>query len=95
MGILLSPPEKSQQVYQISRRTVYGTDLLVFESIPWVAEDEVRGGNARKKPQNKMTEGEKIEQLIMTNPVYPKPSEVVSQAQQRARPKPPVLDSVD
>ncbi len=63
-------------------RTVYGTNLLVFESIPWVAEEEIREGNARKKPVRQMSEGEKIEQLIMTNPVYPKPSEVVIRVQE-------------
>ncbi len=62
-------------------RSVFGTDLLVFESIPWVAEEEVREGNTGKKASGTKTEGEKIEQLIMTNPVYPKPSEVVVKVQ--------------
>jgi hypothetical protein len=66
---------------QAYSRTVYGTDLLVFESIPWVAEEDIRTGNARRKSASKMSEGEKIEQLILTNPVYPKPSEVVVKVQ--------------
>jgi len=66
---------------QTYNRTVYGTDLLVFESIPWVAEEDISKGNARKKSASKMSEGEKIEQLILTNPVYPKPSEVVVSVQ--------------
>ncbi|MDQ7782854.1 MAG: CHAT domain-containing protein [Desulfomonilaceae bacterium] len=67
---------------QSYNRSVYGTDLLVFESIPWVASEEIREGTAKKTSRTKkMSEGEKIERLIMSNPVYPKPSEVVVQVQ--------------
>lgn len=56
-------------------------DLLVFESIPWVTEESLRETSgtekSRKKPLNKLTEGEKIEKLILTNSVYPKPSDIV------------------
>ena len=56
-------------------------DLLVFESIPWVTEESLRetsgAEKSRKKASNKLTEGEKIEKLILTNSVYPKPSDIV------------------
>lgn len=58
-------------------RTVFGTDLLAFESIPWVPEEEIRQEKGTRRPERRMSEGEKIEQLIMTNPVYPKPSEII------------------
>ncbi|MBI5252773.1 MAG: hypothetical protein HY912_25025, partial [Desulfomonile tiedjei] len=59
----------------------FNGELLLFESIPWIAEEDVKessGGHAgRKKVAPKITEEERIEQLILTNPVYPKPSEIV------------------
>lgn len=56
--------------------------LLVFESIPWISEDEIKKTPSaqapHKKPtQKKLTESEKIEKLILNNPVYPKPSDIV------------------
>ena len=56
--------------------------LLVFESIPWISEDEIRqpassSGPHKKSAQKKLTESEKIEKLILSNPVYPKPSDIV------------------
>jgi hypothetical protein len=56
--------------------------LLVFESIPWISEDEIKHAPSthtpqKKHPQKKLTESEKIEKLILSNPVYPKPSEIV------------------
>jgi hypothetical protein len=58
-------------------RTVFGTDLLVFESIPWVPEEQIREGKSEPPPDEEISEGEKIERLIITNPVYDKPSEIV------------------
>lgn len=55
-------------------------DLLLFEAIPWIPEDEVRqlpSSDSRKKPSKKVPEEERIERLILSNPVYPKPSEIV------------------
>lgn len=54
--------------------------LLLFESLPWISEEELRDSPKRKKKKpgsETMTEGERIERLILTNPVYPKPSEIV------------------
>ncbi len=56
--------------------------LLVFESIPWISEDEIKQSptsapSHRKGSQKKLTESEKIEKLILSNPVYPKPSDIV------------------
>jgi CHAT domain len=59
----------------------YTGDLLLFESIPWIHEEDVRESGASqsrgKKVSQKVGEEEKIEHLILTNPVYPKPSEIV------------------
>ena len=59
--------------------------LLVFESIPWIPEEEMRetasSDSSRKKSSEKLSEGERIERLILTNPVYPKPSEIVVRMQ--------------
>ena len=56
--------------------------LLVFESIPWISNDETKQPAAqqnqpKKTPARKLTESEKIEKLILSNPVYPKPSDIV------------------
>ena len=54
--------------------------LLLFESLPWISEDELHEKpkhRKRKGGHENMTEGERIERLILTNPVYPKPSEIV------------------
>lgn len=62
------------------KSSVPGT-LLVFESIPWIPEEEMRetasAESQRKKGAEKLSDGERIERLILTNPVYPKPSEFV------------------
>jgi len=59
--------------------------LLVFESIPWIPEEEMRetatGESQQKKGGEKLSEGERIGRLILTNPVYPKPSEIVVRLQ--------------
>lgn len=59
--------------------------LLLFESIPWIPEEELKteDGPARAKKQaaEKLTEEERIERLILTNPVYPKPSDIALQLQ--------------
>ncbi|MGC8658952.1 MAG: hypothetical protein ACP5U1_07735, partial [Desulfomonilaceae bacterium] len=60
-------------------------DLVIFESIPWVTEDSLREASgadkSRKKATTKLTEGEKIEKLILSNSVYPKPSDIVISVQ--------------
>ncbi|HMK36088.1 MAG TPA: hypothetical protein VK463_13530 [Desulfomonilaceae bacterium] len=57
----------------------FAGNLIVFESLPWVPQEELgeKAEPARKKSAQKMTEEEKIERLILTNPVYPKPSDIV------------------
>lgn len=55
-------------------------NLLLFESLPWIAEEALRKSQERTRGKHKretMSEGERIERLILTNPVYPKPSEIV------------------
>ncbi len=64
------------------------TSLLLFESLPWISEEELRTGPKRKKGESgheSLTEGERIERLILTNPVYPKPSEIVIDLQKMYR----------
>ncbi len=56
--------------------------LLVFESIPWISEQELKPsqpsqGATRKTSPKKLTESEKIEKLILSNPVYPRASDIV------------------
>jgi hypothetical protein len=62
-------------------QTTYTGDLLLFESIPWIREEDMKengsGESRGKKVSPKMGEEEKIEHLILSNPVYPKPSEIV------------------
>lgn len=64
-----------------SKSEGFSGQLLLFESIPWIAEEDIKetssGHAGRKKVAQKMSEEEKIEKLILTNPVYPKPSEMV------------------
>jgi hypothetical protein len=64
-----------------SQSAGFNGELLLFESIPWIAEEEVKepvGASGRKRAAvQKMTEEQRIEQLILTNPVYPKASEMV------------------
>ncbi|MBI4964860.1 MAG: CHAT domain-containing protein [Desulfomonile tiedjei] len=59
--------------------------LLVYESIPWIPEEEMRETASpqapSKKKREKLSESERIERLILTNPVYPKPSEIVVRIQ--------------
>jgi len=59
--------------------------LLLFESIPWIPEEELKGeegtATAKKQAAEKLTEEERIERLILTNPVYPKPSDIAVQLQ--------------
>ncbi|MCL5126598.1 MAG: CHAT domain-containing protein [Deltaproteobacteria bacterium] len=60
-------------------------DLLIFESIPWVSEESLReasgGDKSGKKGSTKLTEGQKIQKLILSNSVYPKPSDIVVNVQ--------------
>ncbi len=55
-------------------------DLLLFESIPWISEEQLQDKTqieaSGKQSQAKTSEGEKIEKLVLSNPVYPKPSEI-------------------
>jgi len=55
-------------------------NLVLFESIPWIPDEDVRApsgtGPLRKKVSQNESEGEKIERLILKNSVYPKPSEI-------------------
>jgi hypothetical protein len=64
-----------------TKNSGFNGDLLLFESIPWIAEEDMKesagGTGGRKKAPHKMSEEARIEQLILTNPVYPKPSEIV------------------
>jgi len=59
--------------------------LVLFESIPWIPEEELKAmgpaDSTQKKSQEKLSEEERIERLILTNPVYPKPSEIASRLQ--------------
>lgn len=58
-------------------------DLLLFESIPWIPQEEISDGSLagmgkkKKKSSSKLSESEKIEGLILTNPVYPRPTDIV------------------
>jgi hypothetical protein len=62
-------------------QTSVSGDLLLFESLPWIREEDVPEGDSSesrgKKVSQKKGEEEKIESLILANPVYPKPSEIV------------------
>jgi len=64
-----------------SEQSGYENDLLLLESIPWIASEEIREATSdqpvRKKISEKISEEEKVEKLILNNPVYPRPSEVV------------------
>jgi hypothetical protein len=57
-------------------------NLVLFESIPWVPEEDLSEKptqpTVKKTAQRVMTEEEKIERLILANPVYPKASEIVT-----------------
>ncbi len=66
-------------------KTTPQNDLLIFESIPWVSEESLRETSSpeqsSKKSSTKLTEGEKIEKLILMNSVYPRPSDIVVKVQ--------------
>jgi hypothetical protein len=59
--------------------------LLLFESLPWVSEEDAKKAAARssskKKKARKVSEEERIEELILASPVYPKASAVVLKIQ--------------
>ncbi len=59
----------------------FTSDLLLLESIPWIAPEEARetaaGSPVRKKISQKISDEGKVERLILDNPVYPRPSEIV------------------
>lgn len=58
-----------------------GGNILLFESLPWIRvedlKDESEEGIHRRNLPSSSSEDQKIEDLILTNPVYPKPSEIV------------------
>ena len=66
---------------QKSDQSGTATDLLLLESIPWIATEEVRQTTAaspgRRKIPEKKSDEEEVERLILNNPVYPRPSEIV------------------
>jgi hypothetical protein len=66
---------------QKKMQTTVTGDLLLFESLPWIREEDVRESahseSSGKKKSQRVDEEEKIEHLILNNPVYPKPSEIV------------------
>ena len=66
---------------QKSDRPGFASDLLMLESIPWIAAEDVRetaaGSPVRKKIPPKISDEGKVKRLILNNPVYPRPSEVV------------------
>ena len=62
---------------QAFKDTQFTSDLLLFESIPWIAEEQLKKREVQGKQASQTSESEKIEQLILANPVYPKPTEIV------------------
>ncbi|MBI5571908.1 MAG: CHAT domain-containing protein [Desulfomonile tiedjei] len=54
-------------------------DLLLFEAIPWIPEGDARKASSHDQAGQKapQSEEDKIERLILANPVYPKPSDIV------------------
>ncbi|MCA1960393.1 MAG: CHAT domain-containing protein [Desulfomonile sp.] len=75
-------------IRSVPRRTVSPgktPGLLLVESLPWVSEEDAKKAAARaankKKKTRKTSEEERIEELIISSPVYPKPSQVVLKIQ--------------
>jgi hypothetical protein len=70
---------------QTSEKGAASGELLVVESIPWVAEEQVRAvttdSAASKKTSKESPEAAGIENLILRSPVYPKPSDIVMTVQ--------------
>jgi hypothetical protein len=67
-------------------KTKADPSLLLFESIPWIPEEEVQERKTGSQKVDKgrdlnVSEEERLERLILTNPVYPKPSEIVISVQ--------------
>jgi hypothetical protein len=57
-----------------------GASLLLFESLPWVSEDETSKSGAADAPKKKGKEppaAQKTERLVLGSAVYPKPTEIV------------------
>jgi hypothetical protein len=64
---------------EAARNFAAASDLLIFESLPWVTADQLQdSGEAVKKKAKKIKSDDKIEALILNNPSYPKPSEMVA-----------------
>jgi len=72
------------QVTSVQQSVLKG-NLLLFESIPSIPDDHSREKTSvestRKRNLPKESEEEKLERLILTNPVYPKPSDIVMKVQ--------------
>jgi hypothetical protein len=77
-----------------SNQSTFESDLLLFESIPWISTEEVREASSespvRKKVSPKAAEEEAVERVILKNPVYPRPSEIVTNIQKMFK-KPNIL----
>ncbi len=77
-----------------ANQLVFESDLLLFESIPWISTEEIReastGSHARKKVSVKASDEETVERVILKNPVYPRPSEIVTSIQKLFK-KPSIL----
>lgn len=60
-------------------------NLILFESIPSIPDDHLRekssGEITAKKSVQKAPDEERLERLILSNPVYPKPSDIVMKVQ--------------
>jgi len=59
----------------------YSTDLLMFESIPWIPEEQIVKRPPQGKQARRTSESDRIQELILANPVYPKPTEILPSIQ--------------
>lgn len=67
-----------------SAKSDFSGNLILFESVPMIPDDHAKekpGGTAPKKQSQKVTGEERLERLILSNPVYPKPSDAVIKVQ--------------
>jgi hypothetical protein len=60
--------------------------LVLYESLPWASEDQIKElgkqpKSSKKGGRERASEGERIERLILTSEVYPKPSEITPKIQ--------------
>ncbi len=70
---------------QPSEKTEAALELLILESIPWVAEEQIKpvasDSAVGKRTGKEISDDTGIDRLILRNPVYPKPSEIVIKVQ--------------